>query len=105
MNHPMGSRTTFQAPTIAVPSPIRPTPQSAPQSWNWTELADAEPRLLAVAQWAARTHFSWTAYQALKARMRPLVGSAAQQAELRTSAAWDAAGQHLLDCLQWERKR
>ncbi|MGO9109666.1 MAG: hypothetical protein ACLP9L_10570 [Thermoguttaceae bacterium] len=79
---------------------VTPTRRPTPRSWIWAELVAIEPRLLDVAKWAARTSFSWSAYQALKAQMRPFVGSKAQQPELRTSAAWDVAGQHLLDRLQ-----
>jgi hypothetical protein len=64
-----------------------------------------EPRLVDVAEWVANNRFGWRAYQALKKRLLPLVGSAAQQPELRTSAAWNVAGQHLLDCLQRSAKK
>jgi hypothetical protein len=94
------SRTPFQAPAFVVPRPVTPTPQPTPRSWSWSDLVAAEPRLLDVAEWATETEFSWSAYQALKARMRLLVGSKAQQPELRTRAAWDSVGQHLLDCMQ-----
>ncbi len=94
------SAPTIQAPAIVVPQQVTPKPRPRSRSWTWPELVATEPRLLDVARWAATARFSWTAYEALKVRMRPLVGSAAQQPELRTRAAWDAAGQYLVDCMQ-----
>ena len=100
MSRLLASNATCQAPAIATLRRVAPAPRPAPRSWTWAKLADVEPRLLAVAWWAAQTSFSWTAYEALKTRMEPFVGSTAQQPELRSIAAWNAAGQHLIDCMQ-----
>jgi hypothetical protein len=105
MNNLIAPRPIVQAPAIVTHRWFTPTPRRATRSWTWPELVAAEPRLLTVAQWAAKTRFSWTAYEALNARMEPFVGSFAQQPQSRTSAAWNAAGQYLLDCMQRGAKR
>lgn len=64
---------------------------------NWVEICAIEPRLVGVAMYAKMLGVDQTYqhYEAVKARLDPLVGRCAEKEALRTTEAWMVAFKHL----------